>query len=77
MALAPLAATQDTSGGESQDPCPVLQPAAQPAWSDGLLHPPSSVLRPPSSIQADGWATAERKTKETEGRDRGEGLRVL
>lgn len=28
---APLAATQDTSGEERQDPCPVLQPLAQPA----------------------------------------------
>lgn len=27
---APLAATQDTSGEERQDPCPVLQPLAQP-----------------------------------------------
>ena len=26
----PLAATQDTSGEERQDPCPVLQPLAQP-----------------------------------------------
>lgn len=28
---APLAATQDTSGEGRQDPCPVLQPTAQPA----------------------------------------------
>lgn len=61
--MPPLAATQDTSGGESQNPCPVLQPAAQPAWSGGILHPPSS-------IQAAGWSTAERETKENEGRDK-------
>lgn len=27
---APLAATQDTSGGQRHDPCPVLQPLARP-----------------------------------------------
>lgn len=32
---APLAATQDTSGGQRQDPCPVLQPLARP---DGRLQ---------------------------------------
>lgn len=35
---APLAATQDTSGEERQDPCPVLQPLAQPT---GHLQLPS------------------------------------
>lgn len=34
---APLAATQDTSGEEKQDPCPVLQPLAQPRG--GHLQP--------------------------------------
>lgn len=32
----PLAATQDTSGDDRQDPCPVLQPLAQP--KDQLQH---------------------------------------
>lgn len=48
---APLAATQDTSGEDRQDPCPVLQPAAPPA---GHLY-----LRP-----TDGWTAVERKTTE-------------